>query len=365
MDAWIGFMSGTSMVGIDAILVSFADSKIQIHATHSIPYPDDIRKRLASLSQNHGTPDELGELDHLVGALFADVTAGLLERSGLTKDQVRAIGSHGQTIRHQPDGGTPFTLQIGDPTLIAERTGITTVSDFRRRDLAAGGQGAPLVPAFHRAFFADELADRCILNLGGIANLTHLPADTTGRITGFDIGPANALMDTWCKHQTGQAFDKGGDWASEGQVDQSLLSDLLSDAYFHRPPPKSTGTEKFNLGWVQTNLARHPSVSAEDVQRTLLELTAITVAQKLPQQPDMTVFVCGGGAQNPVLMKELQRTCSPCKVTTTAEIGLDPQWVEPTAFAWLARQTLSGRPGNLPEVTGAKGERILGAVYYA
>lgn len=365
MDAWIGLMSGTSMDGIDAILVSFPDNQIRIHATHSAPYPDDIRKRLANLSQNRGSPDELGELDHLVGSLFAQVAAGVLKQSGLTPDQVRGIGSHGQTVRHQPDGGTPFTLQIGDPTLIAERTGITTVADFRRRDLAAGGQGAPLVPAFHKAFFADQQQDRCILNLGGIANLSHLPADPGQPVTGFDTGPANALLDAWCKHETGLAFDKDGSWAREGQVNHSLLSDMLSDAYFQRPSPKSTGTEKFNLDWVQTNLARHPEVSAADVQRSLLELTAITIAQQLPQKPGMTVFACGGGARNPVLMGELRRTCSPCTVTTTADIGLDPQWVEPAAFAWLARQTLAGRPGNLPEVTGARGERILGAVYYA
>ncbi|TGN38370.1 anhydro-N-acetylmuramic acid kinase [Marinobacter confluentis] len=365
MDAWIGLMSGTSMDGIDAILVSFADQKVQIHATHSTPYPNDIRERLAGLSQNHGSPDELGELDHLVGNLFADTVLELLTKSDVAQDQIRAIGSHGQTIRHQPDGGTPFTLQIGDPTLIAERTGITTVADFRRRDMAAGGQGAPLVPAFHKAFFADSCEDRCILNLGGIANLSHLPADKSQSVTGFDTGPANALMDAWCKDQTGQGFDNNGAWASEGEVDQSLLSDLLSDAYFQRQPPKSTGTEKFNLEWVQTNLARHPNLNAADVQRTLLELTAITVAQQLPEQPRMTIFACGGGARNPVLMRELQRTCSPCKVTTTAAIGLDPQWVEPSAFAWLARQTLTGQPGNLPEVTGASGERILGAVYYS
>jgi len=365
MDAWIGLMSGTSMDGIDAILVSFPDRQIQIHATHSAPYPDDIRERLANLSQNRGSPDELGELDHLVGALFANAAVELLNTSDFTIEQIRGIGSHGQTIRHQPDGSAPFTLQIGDPTLIAERTGINTVADFRRRDLAAGGQGAPLVPAFHKAFFADTNEDRCILNLGGIANLSHLPAGGSQPVTGFDTGPANSLMDAWCRHQTGQAFDKDGAWADEGQVNQSLLTDMLSDAYFQRQPPKSTGTEKFNLGWVQTTLARHPNVTAEDVQRTLLELTAITVAQQLPNRPEMTVFVCGGGTRNPVLVRELQRTCSPYTVKTTASIGLDPQWVEPSAFAWLARQTLAGRPGNLPEVTGAKGERILGAVYYA
>lgn len=358
-------MSGTSMDGIDAILVSFPDGQVQIHATHSAPYPDDIRERLANLSQNRGSPDELGELDHFVGALFADAAVELLNKSDLTANQIRGIGSHGQTLRHQPDGSAPFTLQIGDPTLIAERTGITTVADFRRRDLAAGGQGAPLVPAFHKAFFADHNEDRCILNLGGIANLSHLPSGNGQPVTGFDTGPANSLLDAWCKDQTGQAFDRDGVWAGEGEVNQALLSDMLSDAYFQRQPPKSTGTEKFNLDWVKTSLARHPDVSAVDVQRTLLELTAITVAQQLPKRPSMTVFACGGGTRNPVLIKELQRTCSPCTVTTTASIGLDPQWVEPSAFAWLARQTLAGRPGNLPEVTGAKGERILGAVYYS
>jgi len=365
MDAWIGLMSGTSMDGIDAVLVSFPDSRIQIHNTHSTPYPDAIRERLVTLSQNRGSPDELGELDHLVGALFASAATELLNTSGLPGLRVRAVGSHGQTISHQPDGTTPFSIQIGDPALIAERTGLTTVADFRRRDMAAGGQGAPLVPAFHKAFFTDRREDRCILNLGGIANLSHLPADGAQPVTGLDTGPANALMDAWCKDQTGQAFDKDGAWASEGEVDQPLLNDMLSDAYFQRPPPKSTGTEKFNLDWVHTNLTRHSRVSAVDAQRTLLELTAITVAQQLPKQPRMTIFACGGGAKNTTLMKALQKSCRPCRVTTTADIGLDPQWVEPAAFAWLARQTIAGCPGNLPEVTGARGERILGAVYYA
>ncbi|MDI9246610.1 anhydro-N-acetylmuramic acid kinase [Marinobacter sp. CHS3-4] len=365
MDTWIGLMSGTSMDGIDAILVSFPDNHIQIHATHSISYPDDIRNRLVSLSQNKGSPDEIGELDHRVGGLFATAANQLLEKSSFSADQIQAIGSHGQTIRHQPDGGTPFTLQIGDAALITELTGITTVADFRRRDMAAGGQGAPLVPAFHRAYFSAEGEDRCILNLGGIANLTQLPADRSRAVTGFDTGPANALMDAWCKEQTGLPFDTDGTWASEGDIDQDLLSDLLSEAYFQRPAPKSTGTEKFNLEWIQTSLRRHPEVEAVDVQRTLLELTALTVAKQLPQQPGMTIYVCGGGARNPMLMKALQRTCSPATITSTSAIGLDPQWVEPTAFAWLASRTMNHKTGNLPDVTGARGKRIIGAIYYA
>ncbi|MDK8465486.1 anhydro-N-acetylmuramic acid kinase [Marinobacter sp. SS13-12] len=365
MKAWIGLMSGTSMDGIDAILVSFRDRNIQIHATHTTDYPDDIRQRLANLSQNRGTPDDLGELDHATGSLFALAASSVIEKSGFPSTSIAAIGSHGQTIRHQPDGSAPFSIQVGDPTLIAERTGITTVADFRRRDLAAGGQGAPLVPAFHKAFFSDAAEDRCILNLGGIANITHLPASDKAPVTGFDTGPSNALMDAWCLDQTGRAYDKDGAWADEGIVDQSLLGDMLSEAYFSRQPPKSTGTEKFNLEWLKVLLNRHPDLPGADVQRTLLELTAVTVAQQIPPSPGMTIFVCGGGARNKVLMRELKRTCSPLRIASTAELGLDPQWVEPAAFAWLASQTLSGKSGNLPEVTGASGERILGAVYYA
>lgn len=358
-------MSGTSMDGIDAILVSFDDQKIRVHTTHTTPYPDDIRQRLFNLSQNRGTPDDIGELDHTVGSLFALAAATVIEKSGFQASSVTAIGSHGQTLRHHPDSATPFSLQIGDPTIIAERTGITTVADFRRRDLAAGGEGAPLVPAFHKAFFSAAGEDRCILNLGGIANITHLPADMNEPVTGFDTGPANALMDAWCLDQTGRAFDKDGGWAEEGEVNQALLGDMLSDAYFSRQSPKSTGTEKFNLEWIKTQLRRHPELSGADVQRSLLELTAVSVAQQLPQSPGMTIFTCGGGAKNRVLMRALQRTCGPARITSTADLGLDPQWVEPAAFAWLASQTLSGKPGNLPEVTGAGGKRILGAVYYA
>lgn len=365
MKAWIGLMSGTSMDGIDAILVSFEDRSIRVHATHTTDYPSDIRQRLASLSQNRGTPDDLGELDHATGSLFALAATSVIEKAGFPPASITAIGSHGQTLRHQPDGSKPFSIQIGDPNLIAEHTGVTTVADFRRRDLAAGGQGAPLVPAFHKAFFSADGEDRCILNLGGIANITHLPADNSAPVTGFDTGPSNALMDAWCLDQTGKAYDKDGAWADEGVVDQDLLGDMLSEAYFSRQPPKSTGTEKFNLEWLKVLLNRHPDLSGADVQRTLLELTAVTVAQQIPHSPGMTIFVCGGGARNRVLMRELHRTCSPSRIASTAELGLDPQWVEPTAFAWLASRTLSGQSGNLPEVTGASGERILGAVYYA
>lgn len=353
------------MDGIDAVLVSFPGNQVKIHSTHTTAYPDDLRQRLIQLSQNHGTPDDIGELDHAVGSLFAETAEGAIAKAGLDRHDIRAVGSHGQTIRHQPLGATPFSLQIGDPNLIAERTGINTVADFRRRDMAAGGQGAPLVPAFHKAFFGSATKDRCILNLGGIANISWLPQNPTDRVIGFDTGPANALLDAWCLDQTGRPYDDQGLWAQEGIVHQVLLGDMLSDGYFARPAPKSTGKEKFNLEWVRTMARRHPEVSAADVQRTLLELTAVSIARQLPQSPDMTIFACGGGTRNGFLMRELRRTCSPLTLSTTADLGLDPQWVEPVAFAWLAKQTLDRRPGNLPEVTGASGERILGAVYFA
>ncbi|EON91112.1 anhydro-N-acetylmuramic acid kinase [Marinobacter lipolyticus SM19] len=365
MSKWLGLMSGTSMDGIDAVLVSFPDNRIQIHHTHSIAYPEDIRQRLTQISQNQGTPDELGELDHIVGSLFAEAASQAIEKAGISSNDISAIGSHGQTIRHQPRGNTPFSLQIGDPNLIAEKTGVTTVADFRRRDMSAGGQGAPLVPAFHKAFFGSETEDRCILNLGGIANISWLPAGGNQPVTGFDTGPANALMDAWCQYRTGRPYDEDGRWAAEGMVHQELLGDMLSDGYFMRPPPKSTGKEKFNLEWVKTLAHRHSEVSDADVQRTLLELTIVSIARQLPHAPNMTIFACGGGTRNTFLMRELKRACSPLMMTSTADLGLDPQWVEPVAFGWLAKQTLEKRPGNLPEVTGASGERILGAVYFA
>lgn len=365
MDAWIGLMSGTSMDGIDAVLVSFDGQSVEVHASETLNYPDDLRHRLVAISQNQGTPDEIGELDTLTGALFAEAACKVIARSGIPTSSIRAIGTHGQTIRHQPSGSAPFSIQIGNPTMIAERTGITTVADFRRRDMAAGGQGAPLVPAFHKAFFNSDAEDRCILNLGGIANITWIPADARGTVTGFDTGPANALMDAWCLCQTGLPYDTEGHWAAEGVVDPELLSDMLSDAYFARPAPKSTGKERFNLHWVKTLVKRHPGLRAEDVQRTLLQLTVASVVNQMPQVPAMRVYACGGGTRNPVLMSELEQALNPAPLAVTTELGLDPQWVEPVAFAWLAEQTLAGNPGNLPDVTGAQGPRILGAIYQA
>lgn len=362
--AYIGLMSGTSMDGIDAVLVSLSDQSVNLHATCTLPYPDELRQRLDRVSKNHGTPDEIGELDHLLGRLFGEAAERVLEKSNYAAEDVAAIGSHGQTVRHQPKSQAPFSMQLGDPNLIVERTGIATVADFRRRDMAAGGQGAPLVPAFHRAFFGKAGHDRCIVNVGGIANFSWLPGSAPDEASGFDTGPGNALMDAWCLHHTGRHFDENGRWATEGTINQALLSDMLSDGYFSQPSPKSTGKEKFNLKWIETILARHKEVLPADVQRTLLELTVVTIAQQLPQSPDMHIYLCGGGVNNTLLFNELVRACAPRPVHSTEELGLDPQWVEATAFGWLARQTLFKQPGNLPKVTGAVGHRILGAVYW-
>ena len=363
---WLGLMSGTSMDAVDAVLVHFGDKQLSIEGSLSLPYPEQLRSRLLNAIRNHADPDELGELDTLTGQHFARTANQLIDASGVERHTIQAIGSHGQTIRHQPTGNAPFSLQIGCPATIAEATGLTTVADFRRRDLAAGGQGAPLVPAFHQWLFRSNAQNRCILNLGGIANLTWLPSDSSQAVTGFDTGPANALVDAWCYDQTGKHYDENGQWASEGHIHEALLDDLQSDAYFVKPPPKSTGKERFNLDWINTHLQRFDEVPAEDVQRTLLQLAASSIASQLPDRSsDLTVYACGGGTLNPLLMKELSEQLQPATLATTAEIGLDPQWVEPVAFAWLARQTLAGLAGNLPAVTGARGERILGAVYPA
>lgn len=361
--AYLGLMSGTSMDGIDAVIASFIEGRVKIHASHTVCYPEDVKRRLQRVSQNVGTPDDIGTLDHEIGELFASAAKGALAKTNNQTVDVLAIGSHGQTIRHQPRGKAPFSLQLGDPNIITEQTGIATVADFRRRDMAAGGEGAPLVPAFHQAFFGSTEQDRCIINIGGIANITKLIRDPKQRIEGFDTGPGNALMDAWCQHQTGKSFDENGQWAAEGCVSQALLSDMLSDAYFAQKAPKSTGKEKFNLDWIKTVVNRHPEVCPTDIQRTLLELTVVSIARQLPPAKGMKIFVCGGGVRNSALIQELRKACSPMTVCSTDELGLDPQWVEATAFAWLAKQTLDRRPGNLPAATGAKGQRILGAIY--
>ncbi|MBF6026087.1 anhydro-N-acetylmuramic acid kinase [Lysobacter niastensis] len=371
---FVGLMSGTSADGIDAALVRFDDGATNPHCElllgRTYPWPDDLRARLVALGQGEDARslEELGTLDVQTAVAFAEAARDLIAAAGVDAGAIRAIGSHGQTIRHRPegaryDGQHPFTWQIGDGNVIAERSGIATVADFRRRDVAAGGHGAPLMPAFHAAMLHTPAEDRAVLNLGGIANFTLLPAQ--GDVRGFDTGPANALMDAWCERHRGTPFDAGGAFAASGQVDAELLLRLLDEPWFMLPPPKSTGREQFQLDWVQSRL--RGGEKPEDVQATLLELSAATVADALrAHQPDTRrVIACGGGVRNERLLARIAGQLPDAQVETTANYGLDPDFVEAMGFAWLARQTLAGLPGNLPSVTGARGPRVLGAVYPA
>lgn len=364
---FIGLISGTSSDGVDAVLMEFVPTP-KLRASHFLAYPDTLRAELLEFAAAHyrdDVIDQLGRLDRELGKLFAQAAHDLLKQTGLPGTAIRAIGSHGQTVRHRPGGSDPFTLQIADPNIIAARTGIATVADFRRRDLALGGEGAPLVPAFHRAALADRDETRAVVNIGGIANLTLLPA-RDGTVSGFDTGPGNLLMDLWSREHLQAPHDESGAFAASGKVSTALLAELLSDGYFRRPPPKSTGRETFNRAWLQRGLARHP-LPAADVMATLCELTACTVADAVigctPQV--VRVLLCGGGTHNLTLVKRLGALLPDCKLGTTAGCGVPPDWVEAAAFAWLARETLAGRPGNLPAVTGARAPTILGGIYPA
>jgi anhydro-N-acetylmuramic acid kinase len=363
---YIGLISGTSADGIDAALVRFEQDCPQLLHALTHPWPDALRTQILRVAQDETRLDldAYGRLDVAIGQVFAQAALQLLERSGSKASDVRAIGSHGQTIRHRPHGEHPFTLQIGDASVIAERCGIDVVADFRRADVAAGGQGAPLLPAVHAMLLANPGRTRVVLNLGGIANITVLAAD--GRVSGFDTGPANGLMDAWCLRHRGEAFDRDGAFAASGRMHDALLSRLLSDPYFALPPPKSTGREHFHLGWLDAQLEGH-SLSPADVQATLLELTVCSVAESIERHASDTVDVllCGGGVHNRTLVQRLRERLHPRLLDSTAGHGVDPDHLEATAFAWLARQRLLGLPGNLPAVTGARGPRVLGAVYPA
>ena len=363
---YIGLMSGTSMDGIDAALMAFTDHSQRLAGFISRPWPRPLAQRLRSL----GTPgndeiDRLGVLDAEVADGFAAAVEALLAATAIPVAEIRAIGSHGQTIRHRPAASPPFTLQIGDPNRLAERTGITVVADFRRRDMAAGGQGAPLVPAYHAAWFRDPAEQRAILNIGGIANLTLLPADPTLPVTGFDTGPGNTLLDSWIRQHRGEGYDRDGSWAGSGQVDPGLLSWLLDDPYFRLQPPKSTGPEYFNLDWLQRH-QRIGRLPPQDVQATLLELTARSVADAITGGDGVERLICcGGGVHNSALMRRLGELLPGLTVEPSGGYGVGPDQMEAAAFAWLARQTLLGLPGNLPSVTGATRAVVLGGIYPA
>ncbi|MHC1654501.1 anhydro-N-acetylmuramic acid kinase [Stenotrophomonas maltophilia] len=364
---YLGLMSGTSADGIDAALVQFPTGG-GCRFVHGLTarWEPVLRARLVALGE--GGPldslEELGELDARIAINFATAANQLLAEAGVDPVQVRAIGSHGQTVRHRPLADPPFTVQLGDGNRIAELTGITTVCDFRRRDVAAGGQGAPLMPAFHLGMLGAADEDRAVLNLGGIANLTLIPRE--GAVRGFDTGPANALMDAWCQRHTGRTFDADGAYAASGAVDERLLAGWRSEPWFDLPPPKSTGREQFHLAWAEAHMGEG-EYSAADVQATLLELTAVTVADALLAQQPQTrrLLVCGGGVRNRQLMKRLSARLPGVQVESSAVHGLDPEYVEAMGFAWLAQRTMEGLAGNLPSVTGAQGPRILGAIHLA
>ena len=365
---YIGLMSGTSLDGVDGVLADFSGARMRVLAHASQPLPEPLRAELLAL--NAPGENELHRAALAGNALvrcYAEVVAQLLQSQGLPASAVRAIGAHGQTVRHRPGefDGTGYTLQLNSPALLAERCGITVVADFRSRDVAAGGQGAPLVPAFHQGVFGQPGETVLVANIGGISNLSVLGAD--GSVLGFDCGPGNALMDFWCQRHTGQPYDDGGAWAATGQVLPALLQDLWREPFFHQPPPKSTGRDLFHPDWLQVRLDRYPGAAPADVQATLTELTAKAVAVSASSYINNSklLTICGGGAFNAYLMQRLQALLPQLQVQTTDALGLPALQVEAAAFAWLARQALEGQPGNLESVTGARGARVLGGIYPA
>lgn len=364
-------MSGTSLDGVDVCLANVQPTQFEVMATHFMAYPTTIKSALLALhypSQNELEQAEL--MANQLAKLYAEAVNALLAKQHLKPEQVIAIGCHGQTIRHKPivNHDVGFTLQIGNAALLAELTQITVVSDFRSRDIAAGGQGAPLVPAFHQSVFGHPDKPRAIINIGGIANITYLPklTDKQSQVLGFDSGPGNMLIDAWTKQHLHQDYDANGAWAQTGKVDTALLHHMMHDPYFAAPPPKSTGRDLFNHEWLHNQLL-NTNLQAQDVARTLTTFTANTIAEALVKfcPPVDEVYLCGGGARNSVLVSELRNCLSNILIEPTDVLGVGVDWVEAAAFAWLAQQTMQHLPSNLPAVTGARGLRILGAIYQA
>jgi anhydro-N-acetylmuramic acid kinase len=353
-------MSGTSLDGADAVLVDLAGARPRAlgHAHRS--FEPALRAALLALNaEAHGELERAALCANELARAYAGAIADLLAAASIDRRQLQAIGCHGQTVRHKPEAG--YTVQIGNAALLAELTGVRVVADFRSRDVAAGGQGAPLAPAFHAVMFAHDAEDRVVLNVGGIANLSWLPA--RGGAAGFDTGPGNCLMDLWAQQHLGRPQDDNGAWAAGAHADAALLGALLAEPYFALPPPKSTGRDLFNAGWLSRKLP--PNADPRVVQATLLELTALSVAQAFRSRyrGAQRVIVCGGGVRNGALMARLGNLLSPVTVESSAHYGIDPMQVEAAAFAWLARQAVLGKQGNLPAVTGARGARVLGAIY--
>jgi anhydro-N-acetylmuramic acid kinase len=359
-ELYAGLMSGTSLDGVDGVLVDFQSSPWRVVASRSLPYPSDVRAE--ALALNESGADELARaalLGNALSEVYADATRALLESAGVRAEAVVAIGCHGQTVRHRPT--RRYTVQVMNGALLAERTGICTVCDFRSRDIAAGGQGAPLVPAFHAARFRTSTVHRVIVNLGGMANVTGLPPD--GPASGFDTGPANVLLDSWAQSHRRDPFDRSGAWAATGNVIAPLLADFLAEPYFAEAPPKSTGRDTFNRKWLSRFAPER--YAPADVQATLAELTAASIAEAIARHCDSAteIILSGGGAENADLVRRLGARLPGRKIADTSALGVPPKLVEAFAFAWLAREALAGRPGNVPQVTGASGLRVLGAIY--
>lgn len=370
-ELYVGLMSGTSLDGVDVAIVDFTGFPPALRYCSTTPYSVSIRDRLLELCRSQTTSlDNLYSLDAELGEIYAGVVNAALEKAGVAANQVIAIGCHGQTIRHSPDSAMPYTAQIGDPNRIAAITGISIVADFRRKDIALGGQAAPLAPAFHRFLFRSSEEDRAVVNIGGIANISYLPADPDRAILGFDTGPGNTLLDYWTEQHRDASYDDGGVWARSGKVNTELLERMInSEPYFHHTAPKSTGTEYFNPGWLLAFLdeTTKEALTPSDIQATLVELTVTTIARALQALPSRVgnCYLCGGGARNLYLAERLALALPECAVITTAALGLDPDFVEASAFAWLARERINLRVGNLPAVTRAQQAGILGAIYAA
>lgn len=362
---YIGVMSGTSLDGVDVVLAAIDENMVAQQASLSWPIPLAIKEEILSICQGQQlTLSRLGRLDTRLGRLFGEAVVALMDQQKLQAQDIVAIGCHGQTVWHEPGGETPHTLQIGDNNQIAAMTGVTVVGDFRRRDMALGGQGAPLVPAFHQALLAHPVERRIVLNIGGIANLSMLIPGQPVR--GYDTGPGNMLMDAWIWRQCGKPYDKDARWATEGKVVLPLLQSMLSDPWFAAPAPKSTGREYFNYGWLERQLVHFPGISARDVQATLAELTAVSIAEQVMLSGGCErLLVCGGGSRNPLLMARLAALLPGTEVATTETAGISGDDMEALAFAWLAWRTLAGLPGNLPSVTGAREATVLGAIFPA
>ena len=358
---YLGVMSGTSLDGVDVVALDLTDKQARLCAAHSLPFSPELRA--ACLALQSPQVDEL-HTAQLVANQLADLYSRaiheMLAASLLNRAHIAAVGVHGQTVRHRPEHA--YTIQLNQPARIAEQTGLTIVSDFRARDIAAGGQGAPLVPAFHDALWRDATKNRVALNIGGFANISVLNRDEA--TFGFDTGPGNVLMDAWMATHHGKSYDKNGDWAASGAPDAALLDSLLSDAYFSMPHPKSTGRDSFHLDWLNQHLAKHPHVAANNVQATLLQLTAHSIAAEIKRvSPDLDqLIVCGGGAYNAALMNALTQQLPHADVQNSAQYGIAAEHVEAAAFAWLAAQTMNQQTSNLPAVTGARGARILGNI---